>query len=467
MPLYKLTLLFSLIFPFVFRGHSQTQIIEKVKSTRIFLNKKENSFLLFDDSTFYYKYKIANKRWTKHPVTFKGDFDFNEFKREFLPIASEKGDIYFVYRGCGEVYQLIDDTIRRIDRSFRHENQFGGNIFMYKDKICFFGGSGLFTTKNFISYFNLKFKEWMVEDISFKYKVPEPRTHTFAEQDQDYYYMLGGFWSSSIEHKNFSDVWRYSFKSNRWKMLGKLNSEGINISEWHYFKAESPQNKLVRLVDNIYLIDFPNNRLECYTSEEYKLLDNPILDVSGNFICVTLKKSETVASVIVYGKNELLGEPVKAIKLYVEKTPKKSTFSWLYWLSILPVSILILVIAWYRRINKKATATISKIKGSYHFNGHLLSEEFSAIDAEVLMHFLMAEENTLEIADINRILEYDNATIDAVKKRREQSIKNIREKLALYSNIPAENVFLSSQHPQDRRIKRLKLNPILLQTTTK
>jgi hypothetical protein len=83
------------------------------------------------------------------------------------------------------------------------------------------------------------------------------------------------------------------------------------------------------------------------------------------------------------------------------------------------------------------------------------------------MQFLLAEENTLEIADINRILEYDNATIDAVKKRREQSIKNIREKLALYGNLPAESVFLSSQHPQDRRIKRLKLNPILLQTTTK
>ena len=83
------------------------------------------------------------------------------------------------------------------------------------------------------------------------------------------------------------------------------------------------------------------------------------------------------------------------------------------------------------------------------------------------MHFLLAEENTLEIADINRILEYDNATIDAVKKRREQSIKNIREKLALYSNIQAENVFISSQHPHDRRIKRLKLNPILLQKATK
>jgi hypothetical protein len=467
MPLYKLTLLFSLIFTVVFRGHSQSQIIEKVKSTRIFLNKRENSFLLFDDSTFYYKYKIANKRWTKHSVTFKGDCNFSEFKREFLPLASEKGDIYFVYRGCGEVYQLIDDTIRRIDRSFRHENQFNGNLFMYKDKICFFGGYGLFSTKNFILTFNLKLKEWMLEDIPLKNKVPAERICSFSQQDRDYFYILGGRWSNTKEQKIFSDVWRYSFKANRWEMLGKMNAQGIKPYEWDLFTSERAQHKLIRLANNIYYIDFPNNKLACYTSDEFKLIDYPIFDATEKYICATLRKSESQESVIVYKKNELLGKPFNVTKLYEEDTPKKSMFSWLYWLSILPVSIVLFVIARYRNTNKKATTTLSKINGMYYLNGNLLSEEFSVIDEEVLMQFLLAEENTLEIADINRILEYDNATIDAVKKRREQSIKNIREKLALYGNLPAERVFLSSQHPQDRRIKRLKLNPILLQTTTK
>ena len=467
MPLYKLTLLFSLIFTFVFRGHSQSQIIEKVNSTRIFLNKKENSFLLFDDSTFYYKYKIAHKRWTKHPYIFKGDCSFNEFKREFLPLASEKGDIYFVYRGCGEVYQLIDDTIRRIDLSFRHENQFNGNVFMYKDKICFFGGYGLFSTKNFISYFNLKLKEWMVEDIPLKNKVPSERICSFSHQDQEFLYILGGRWTNTKEHKIFSDVWRYSFKLNRWKMLGKMNAKGIKPYEWNLFNSERAQHKLVRLANNIYLIDFPNNRLGCYTSDEFKLINYPLFDATEKYICATLRKNDSHESIIVYKKNELLGKPVNVLKLYEENIPKKSSLSWLYWLSILPLSLLLLVIAKYRKTNKKATATLSKIKGMYYLNGNLLSDEFSVIDAEVLMQFLVAKENTLEIADINRILEYDNATIDAVKKRREQSIKNIREKLALYGNLPAEKVFLSSQHPQDRRIKRLKLNPIFLPTTTK
>lgn len=467
MPLYKLTLLFSLIFPFVFRGHSQTQIIEKVNSTRIFLNKKENSFLLFDDSTFYYKYKIANKRWTKHPVTFKGDCDFNEFKREFLPIASEKGDIYFVYRGCGEVYQLIDDTIRRIDRSFRHENQFGGNIFMYKDKICFFGGYGLFTTKNFISTFNMKLKEWMVNDIPLKFETPASRAGAYSQKIGNNFYVLSGHWGNSIETKVFSDVWCYSIEKNRWQRLGKLNPNGINPEHLGWFDTEQAASKLLRIANCIYYVDFDKNKVTTFSSFDYHVIHHPLFDATEKYICLIVQKSQFNKNAVVYERKELLAKPVKTVDLFLIDASNKTSFSWLYWLSILPVSILLLVIAWYRRINKKATATISKNKGNYYLNGHLLSEEFSVIDAEVLLHFLMAEENTLEIADINRILEYDNATIDAVKKRREQSIKNIREKLALYSNIPAENVFISSQHPQDRRIKRLKLNPILLQTTTK
>jgi hypothetical protein len=469
MPLYKLILLFSLIFPFVFRGHSQTQIIENIKSTRIFLNKKENSFLLFDDSTFYYKYKIAHKRWTKHPVTFKGDCDFNEFQLDFIPVASEKGDIYFVYRGCGEVYQLIDDTIRRIDRSFRHENQFDGNIFMYKDKISCFGGYGLFATKNFMSYFNLKFKEWMVDDIPFKCKIPEARKSAFSQQFREYFYIFGGRCSNSKEAKIFSDVWQYSFKTNRWKKLGKLNPNGINPKYWGWFDSEFANNKLIRLEDYMYVVDLHSNKVKRYSSEEFKMIDHPLFDNSETFICGILQKNELQKSVVVYHKNELLGKLDKSVDLYFDNAPSKIHFSTNLLLFLFVILFGFLSFLYFKKqlLRDKKLGTLYVKRGIYYLNGNQLSEEFNTIDFEVLMKFLIAKDHTLEIADINCILEYDNASIDAIKKRREQSIKNIRDKLSLYGKIPAEIVFISSQHPQDRRIKLLRLNPILLQTTTK
>lgn len=467
MPLFKLILLFSLIFTFVFRGHSQTQIIENVKSTRIFLNKKENSFLLFDDSTFYYKYKIPKGKWEKHPYIFQGECSFVEFQNEFIPISLDNGEIYFVYRGVGEVYGLKNDTLKRIDKSFRHENQFNGNLFTHKNKIYCFGGYGLFTTKNFISYFNIKLKEWMVNDIPLKYETPASRQRAYSQKIGDNFYVLSGHWSNTIEKKVFSDVWLYSIEKNRWHRLGKLNPNGINLEHLGWFDTEQAASKLLRIANNIYYVDFEKNKVTTFSSVDYHVIHHPLFDATEKYICLIVQKSQFNKNAVVYERKELLARPVKTVDLYLIDDSNKTSFSWLYLLSILPVSILLLVITWYRRKNKKSTATISKNKGSYYLNGHLLSEEFSVIDTEVLMHFLLAEENTLEIADINRILEYDNATIDAVKKRREQSIKNIREKLALYSNIQAENVFISSQHPHDRRIKRLKLNPILLQKTTK
>jgi hypothetical protein len=197
------------------------------------------------------------------------------------------------------------------------------------------------------------------------------------------------------------------------------------------------------------------------------MMHYPLLDTTEQYICGVVFKSETYKNIAVFKRTDFLGKPVEVLNIYIEPTIKEKSFSLLYLVIILPFGLFLFIFLKKRKLANNSIATLSKNKGSYYLNGHLLSEEFSVIDAEVLMHFLLAEENTLEIADINRILEYDNATIDAVKKRREQSIKNIREKLALYSNIPAENVFISSQHPQDRRIKRLKLNPILLQTTTK
>ena len=166
----KFCLFLLIFFSFLNKANcfGQSQELQNIHSQRIFLNKKENSFLLFDDSTYYFEYKIAKKKWEKHPYIFQGECSFTEFQKVFIPLSMENGEIYFVYRGVGEVYGLKNDTLKRIDKSFRHENQFSGNLFTHKNKIFCFGGYGLFTTKNFISYFNVKFKEWMVDDIPFK-----------------------------------------------------------------------------------------------------------------------------------------------------------------------------------------------------------------------------------------------------------------------------------------------------------
>lgn len=460
MPKFCLFLLITLFYFNTAICFGQRQELNNIQSQRIFLNKKENSFLLFDDSTYYSEYKIAKGKWEKRPYIFQGDCSFIEFQKEFIPLSMENGEIYFVYRGVGEVYALKNDTLKRIDKSFRHENQFHGNLFTHQNKILCFGGYGLFTIKNFISYFNVKFKEWMVDAIPLKSKRPDPRMNAYSQKVGNNFYMMSGNWSNSSELKIYSDVWRYSIANNRWLRLGELNPKGIKPKQLGWFDAEEASSKIIRIQDYIYNVDFEKNKVTIYTSQDNKIIYHPLLDVTEKYICVIIQKSTTNFKAVVYPKNVLLGKPDKIVDLYLPHAPKKD-----YTLLLLILgafSLAVIVFIFIRRKKRKVIKLLHQYKGEYYLNDRLLSTAFNSIDYSVLLQFLQAENNTLEIADINRIVEYDNATLDAAKKRREQSLKNIREKLSLFGKMPMEDVFISSQHPQDRRIKLLRLNPKLI-----
>ena len=121
-----------------------------------------------------------------------------------------------------------------------------------------------------------------------------------------------------------------------------------------------------------------------------------------------------------------MGKPDKIVDLYLPHAPKKDYTLLLFILG--PFSLVVIVFIFSRRKKRKVIKLLHQYKGEYYLNDRLLSTVFNSIDFSVLLQFLQAENNTLEIADINRIVEYDNATLDAAKKRREQSLKNIREK---------------------------------------
>ncbi len=228
--------------------------------------------------------------------------------------------------------------------------------------------------------------------------------------------------------------------------------------EW--YDTEQATSKLIRILDHIYEVDFEKNKITTYSSVDNKMLHHPLFDATEKYICVIIQKSPTNIKSVVYPKNVLLGKPDKIVDLYLPRAPKKDYTLLLFILG--PFSLVVIVFIFSRRKKRKVIKLLHQYKGEYYLNDRLLSTAFNSIDYSVLLQFLQAENNTLEIADINRIVEYDNATLDAAKKRREQSLKNIREKLSLFGKMPMEDVFISSQHPQDRRIKLLRLNPKLI-----
>ena len=70
-------------------GVCQSEKIEISKKSTVFQNKRNNSFLVFDDSSYYYEFKVSNAKWVKKPYTFQSDISFNNFN-SFFRIKNKK-----------------------------------------------------------------------------------------------------------------------------------------------------------------------------------------------------------------------------------------------------------------------------------------------------------------------------------------------------------------------------------------
>lgn len=129
-------------------GQSDNLVVSS--NARYCLNKKTNEFVVFDNETTYYTKTPTAKSWQQHAYTFVGDnTTFDAFKELYNPISLSNGRLFFVYKGIGEVYELVNDTLKRVDHSFKHENQFYHSLFEHNNRIYAFGGYGLFTLKTY------------------------------------------------------------------------------------------------------------------------------------------------------------------------------------------------------------------------------------------------------------------------------------------------------------------------------
>ena len=168
-------LLFFLFFPVCFFSQKGIQISEHAKMT---YSKFDHAFYVFDDSTSYLKYNLKKQNWQKRPVYFEleNTWTFQEFIRRFHPVAVSKNQLFFVLDGCGEVYEFKNDTIKRLDNSFDHKNQFGSAMYQYQNKVFMFGGYGLFRLKTFIHILIRKPKNGM-KCMPMESKSPRQEVH--------------------------------------------------------------------------------------------------------------------------------------------------------------------------------------------------------------------------------------------------------------------------------------------------
>ena len=207
------------------------------------------------------------------------------FKNDAPILVSQSG---------GMVWEIQNDTFKRIDNSFDHKMTKQSTVFVHNDTIVKFGGYGYWSRRNFFTFFSEVNKEWEFYPIKNKAHFPPGVSDVNSTYLNDNFYFSGGHKSDSRSPQNHTkndNVWHFNFKEKQWTDLGiakftpSLKEHTLDIGNGcHLAKNEEFKN---------FIYDYKNNKIS-----QVKGL-NPTLGFNTGFVAND--------SLYYYRNNQLIG----------------------------------------------------------------------------------------------------------------------------------------------------------------
>ena len=228
--------------------------------------------ILQNDSVSYnnsYLFTFKN-----HSYFLNGDYilDLNDAQSTFSP-HDLKTDLYhFVSndsvgfmqsRGKGMVYSFNKGSFTRIDRSFDHKSHNFSYSFIYSGELMNFGGYGLHSFKNHITYFNVpKGETELLKQKSAFSESPSQRFRIIGQHVGSQLFIGSGYGVDPNQdypdnYKTLDDFWVYSFETAEWKYLG-YKDLGLNFPDY-YILTDFANTPLVFTEKAVFEADIENN----------------------------------------------------------------------------------------------------------------------------------------------------------------------------------------------------------------
>ena len=429
MRLFLVFILFSSLF-----CRAQVEFISKEEFPLIFYNFHRDKYTIIDDSLGCYEFNLKINKWEFRKLHFNLNESFKDFLKGYEVLHEKNSKIFFVDKGCGQVYVLKNDTIKRDDRSSHHKNQYGGTFFLYKREPHIFGGYGLFSYKNLITRYDIIDKEWYGYEI--KGTQPKPMYMAFGKVENDNFYLLSGNLQSKT--KKLKEVWRFNFKTKKWYYFGKfndlINNRTFEIYPFSYHDYLMGENFILQIL-------FSKRKYVKYVLNIHNKVQNIIPHLS--YLLIHKINSNTRKSEIIITKKASFLNKIVFKKDLIKTSKSDNTFVF-----IIICSGLIFIVLIFRFNSHK------KRKGSLFIESELDSRE-----KELLAFFIKNIDHGIEISQINDFVNGDQPSIDTLKKRREILLKDFKTKISNETNIDFNEIFKELKHPEDRRIKLLIINP--------
>ena len=125
----------------------------------------ENTFVFITEDSIY------SSRNGDDFVSRAHNFGIEMYRMVDVPdVQKNPRRVYLTSAGGGLVYKFQNDTLTRVDQSYRWMSRFGDAKISFKDSILNYGGYGEYTYNNSLIFFSEEFREWGVIPIN----KPEP-----------------------------------------------------------------------------------------------------------------------------------------------------------------------------------------------------------------------------------------------------------------------------------------------------
>ena len=432
--------IYFILFLISLKVFSQTKNPEISENSFLF-SFKESSYLISGDSIYR---NLESDKWigTKHNLAINSFVFFEN---------NSKG--YLMHSSGGILYQFDGTKFDRLDDSFIFNSQYQSFPFLHNNNIYNFGGYGLFTFKNILTYFNLSKKETELVPIKTPTsKQPKGRRKMFSQLDGNELFIGPGLlYNADVEYGNkkvrfINDYWKLDLIEKEWSKLGEGK---VYLKNPIYNLIYNYENKILVLSDeSIFTVDIKNNKASFYQNSNIdfirgveKVRGRITYNKSKKGFYAILFKGENIGKLTFITSDDLLGAKFTTEKLY------KKEVNIIFWFGtgIGLFLVIIFVLAFKKKTNiQKIKLKRSKIK-------ELLTAEeddLLSLIEELYPNYIKFPE-LMDVFDSH--LSYENK-----KKKLRTALYQMEEKISKTLKSKSK-IFIERKNKEDLRIKEIRI----------
>lgn len=415
------------------------------------LERNENHFLFTFNSDSYLisKDSIFCLSDTREGFPKPHNLLINDYK-----FISNDSAGYLKNRSGGVVYSFNGHNFNRLDKSFEFKSQNFSYSFLHDNKLMDFGGYGLFTFKNIITFFDIDKRETDLYPQKSSYEKSPATRHKMIGQYINGELFIGPGYGLNFNQENpirnyglIFDYWKFSFETSKWKKLGNGN---IDITFPTYFTVDN-YNQNTLLMDNhhVYEVDIKNNILISYPDAKMNFIES--LNKSFDEHKITYNKSKDgfymiidkidhPSEVVFISRVNFFGSRKEFSSLYAEVN-----FVNYYVLGgILILGLIFLYVKSKKTTSKKIESNLKTIRN-----------EIKLEDYRVLKNLVDSSPNFINYSELFDIFP-DHYGYESLQKKTRHSIINIEEYLVHNMKLKSP-IFEYRRNIEDKREKQIRI----------